>query len=93
MFCEIEIEDNVFERLPPYEMIGEIVRFPMYVIYNSPSDYPGKYVVRVWDLNIPTNLVAVADSYEQIMKSIPTKRVCNWGRTSIDDPCIVETWF
>lgn len=84
--------DLVFKSFP-YDTFSFFVRFPLFVVYEHPADYPDKYVVRLWDLNKPTDMIAIADTYEALLKAIPTDRMCRWGRTSIDDPCIVETWF
>lgn len=44
---------------------------PLICIYSSPTDYPGKYVARLWDMMRPTNLVTVSDSLEGIRQTIP----------------------
>ena len=85
-------EDVIFRSFH-YDTIRFFVGFPLFVIYAHPADYPKKYVARVFAVDKPTNMVAIADSYQDILKAIPTERTCRFGRTCIDDPCIVETWF
>ncbi len=68
---------------------------PQFVIYNSPSDCPGKYVVRMWRTIIqkgPTAMVAAVDSLEQAREIIPEGLHC-MPRLDGDDPVIVEVWF
>ena len=65
---------------------------PMICVYSSPADYPGKYVARLWDLQHPTNLIAVSDTLEGIRRAIPEGMVV-CPRFPNDDSCIVETWI
>jgi hypothetical protein len=70
-----------------------IVRVPIIAVYDNPTDYPGKYVARLWDIkNKPTNIVVVKDSLEAVRKAIP-EGMHRIGRHSTDDPVIVETWI
>ena len=68
-----------------------------YVIYFNPSDYPRKYVVRMWEITSDGSIYAAAtpwvhDTLEQARNAIP-----EWcalaGRAKEDDPCIVEVWI
>jgi len=70
----------------------QITRLPLICVYNNPSDYPGKYVARVWDVDRPTNLVAIADSLEEIREAKPPEMMI-MDRMQNDDPVIVETWI
>lgn len=65
---------------------------PIITIFKSPADYPGKYVARVFDVGKPTNLAAVADTYEELMQAIPAGMV-RLERNEKDDPVILETWI
>ena len=84
--------DVVFRRFA-YDNIRFFIGFPIFVIYKHPADYPDKYVSRVWALDKPTNMIALADSYEEILEKIPQDRTTRFERTPIDDPCIVESWL
>lgn len=73
---------------------------PMWVIYNSPADFSGRYVVRRWvsvcgdwcgTLASPTPL-AVVGSLEAAREAVPLGAV-NIGREGPDDPTIVECWI
>ena len=72
--------------------LAKQTKMPLIVVYNNPEDYPNKYVARVWDVNRPTALVAVADTLEEIREAIP-QEMYNIGRQPQDDPCIVEVWL
>lgn len=65
---------------------------PIIAIYNSPADYPGKYVARLWDINKATKFIAIRDSLEEIRKTIPSY-MTRLGACSMNDPVIVETWL
>lgn len=67
-------------------------KLPLIAVYNHPTDYPDKYVARVWDTNKPTRFVKLAETLEEIRDAIP-KSMCNIGRKDNDDPCIVEVWI
>lgn len=76
----------------------------MYVVYANPTDYPGKWVVRRWDVDIdhPGMLLvsaeplAVCSSLQEAREAVLQKGdgvsgVC-LPRHDADDPAIWETW-
>jgi len=67
-----------------------------YVIYNNPRDYPGKYVMRRWDIRagemIATDNMELAETLEEIRGKVPPGLYC-LERFEDDDPCIVEVWL
>lgn len=70
----------------------------LWTIYESPADYPGKFVVRKWgiieDCNEPIadKFCYIEDSLIAARERIPKDRY-NLGRQPNDDPVIVETWI
>lgn len=84
-------EDKVVESFD-LNRIMKSTKFPIICIYNNPKDYPGKYIARLWDVNKATNIVAVAESLEEIRKTKPADMVI-MDRQPKDDPVIVETWI
>lgn len=68
---------------------------PMIVIYSNPSDYPGYFVARVWNLDKPTELLMAKKDIHEIREDIKTNMptMVRLPRAKNDDPCIVETWF
>lgn len=84
-------EDRIVRKFK-IEHLKKFTRFPIIVIYKNPSDYPDKYVARVWNIDSPTALIALAESLEEIRKTIPDE-MYNLGRNNEDDPCIVEAWI
>lgn len=75
-----------------YARLVKQTTMPIIMIFESPEDYPGKYVARVFDVDKPTNLAAVADTYEEIQQAIPAGMV-RLERNEKDDPVILETWI
>lgn len=67
-------------------------KFPVFVVYDSPEDFPGKFTVRLFFGEQPTRLVAVKDSLEEARKTIPDIYI-PVQRSESDIPAIVETWL
>jgi len=70
-------------------------RLDVWVVYQNPSDYPGKFVVRPFYVN-DTGIRAstdctVHDDLESARRTIPAGRV-RLRRHNADDSVIVETW-
>lgn len=66
--------------------------FPVFTVFNSPKDFPGKYVVRIFDGKNPLRLITVSDTLEEARKTIPPMFM-RTDRSEKDDPIIVETWI
>ncbi len=84
-------EDRVVKRFD-LERLSKQTKLPLITVYRHPEDYPEQFVARVWDLNRPTNLIALADTLEELREAIP-EGMYNIGRQPQDDPCIVEVWI
>lgn len=65
---------------------------PNFVVFNSPEDCPGKFVVRLFDGAQPTRLFTTKDSLEEARKTIPDIFI-PVQRSPGDAPAIVETWL
>lgn len=71
-------------------------RIAMIVIYNSPQDYPGKYIARVWDAAVgkPTNCIQERDNLEDLREDINAAGFkYKFPRAAGDDPVIIESWM
>lgn len=65
----------------------------MWVIYENPLDYPGKFVVRHWCGSRPDfTPLAVTVDLESARKAIPAGAY-NLGREPGDDPQILEAYI
>lgn len=69
----------------------------IFTVYENPSDYPGKFVVRRWLIVGGRPLAdrepfAVADTLETARSSVPVGRAM-LTRHRDDDPVIVEVWL
>lgn len=76
-----------------YARLVKQTTIPIITVYDHPTDYPDKYVARVFDMDRPTNLAAIADTYEELLEAIPTQSMARMGRNPKDDPVIMETWI
>lgn len=65
---------------------------PSVAVFNSPDDQPGKYVARLFDKNLPTNIAIIEDSLDEVRAGIPFTMV-KLDRTPFDHPNIVEVWI
>ena len=71
---------------------------PVYVIYDNPSDHPGWFMVRRWDLDLstlsyePGNIVGFASKLDHAQAMVPPGCV-NLGRVQGEDPTIAEVWL
>lgn len=75
--------------------------FPMLVVYENPSDYPGRWVVRQHNISAngstpePGEPFAVAVSLDEARLAIRTAHpyMLRMHRLPDDEPQIFETWF
>ena len=75
-----------------YAEIRKNTMFPIICVYRHPKDYPNKFVARLFDIDIPTDVAEVADTLDEIRQTIPPnmERI---ERHENDDEYIVETWI
>ena len=64
----------------------------LYCVYDHPSDYPDKYVMRAWLGNWPTETTFEANTLEEMRNLKPDSMVII-SRMPDDDPVIVECWI
>lgn len=71
----------------------------MYTVYNSPSDYPGQFVVRGCsvlaggEIRHDPELFLACTHYIDIKAEMMARGLVKIVRDPSDDPCIVETWL
>lgn len=70
---------------------------PMICIYKNPSDFPDKYVARLFRICpggdvVATRFVMVDDDYHRIAPAIPLGMM-KLSKHMLDDPCIIESWW
>ena len=65
---------------------------PIWVVYDSPLDLPGRFVARKWVLDKPTAEILQGKTLEEVRAQLPPGLVC-LARADEDDPKIVETWI
>lgn len=80
---------TTLDELPPYDRDKDL---PIFTVYNSPLDFQGMYVLRLWIYDKPTPWVRTASTLEAIRALVPLGFV-RLPRHPGDDYCIVETWI
>ena len=68
-----------------------------YTVYKNPRDYPGKYVVRRWQV-VPciapdAKPFAIEETYDKIQKQMEELGLYKMTRMPDDDPAILEVWI
>jgi len=54
-----------------YEKSAKQARIPLICVYDHPTDYPDKFIARLWDCSTPTNIIATADTLDELRAKIP----------------------
>ncbi len=67
-------------------------RLKIWTVYDSPLDYPGVFVARLWLNADRTESVLTAPTLEGLQALIPPG-LYRMARHEQDDPVIVETWL
>lgn len=70
------------------------LKMPLVTVYNNPADYPNKVVARVFDLDMPTNIVIMKNTVEEMQADI--RKYTNMtflNRTAHDEECVVGVWI
>ena len=76
----------LYKRVPTLNLVDySDIKVPLVVIYDSPKDFPGKVVARVWDGE--KNLKRCEDDV------MSAGFIFKFPRTPEDDACIVETYM
>ena len=89
---------NTLENIFVFDFKSQIdySRFdlPMIIVYSHPSDFPDKFVARLFDLQRPTPYIAIADSLSDIRNIIPYPgRFHKMPRSKYDAPSITEVYM
>lgn len=73
--------------------------FRAFTIYENPSDFPGKFVVRGWTINESGQLLvdaeptAVVNTLVNARQAVPADCCAMLNRSHLDDPVIKEVWL
>ena len=89
-----ELKNEMVESLEEVDFTH--MQVPMAVIYDSPKDFPGVYVCRIWEAVgcKATDIVMLNNTLEEMREDIREAGfVYCFERTESDDPVIVETWI
>ena len=76
--------------------LGALSDFPIITIYFDPTDYPGKYVARIFDIRpgevCRLQYIMLGESLEEIRLRMPESFV-RMDRKLEDDEKILEVWI
>jgi hypothetical protein len=64
----------------------------IWVVYESPHDFPNQYVARRLHLNRPTSDYVVGNTLVEVRRKLP-KGLFKIERSDRDDPQIRESWI
>jgi hypothetical protein len=69
----------------------------LWTIYRHPSDYPDKYVARLFEVKgtgpRPTESIVIAPDLETLRAQMMEMKLTKMDRMKDDDPVIVEVWI
>lgn len=68
----------------------------MWTVYDHPSDFPDKFVARLFRLTdavVPTTAHIVSDDVDKIRAFLLEKRLVCLKRSEFDEPHIIEVWL
>ncbi len=72
------------------------IKIPMAVIYDSPKDFPGMYLCRIWEGAgcHPTNTIIQKNYLDEMREDLQAAGfMFRFSRADGDDPVILETWM
>jgi hypothetical protein len=64
----------------------------IWAVYENPTDYPGKWVARLFVDGKPTDKMHVAEDHNTLIRIMAMAGLVRLPRDASDDPVIVETW-
>lgn len=77
-----------------YEVDFTGLKLPIIAVYQSPRDYPGCYVARVFDVDKPTNVIITRDNLEDLQQDIAEHTGMVFIPRSMEDgQQVIGTWI
>lgn len=67
-------------------------KMPIFAVYDNPLDFPGRFVVRLFNLQEPTVYCTLSSTKEEAFATIP-KGLTFLPRQNGDEPQLVGTFF
>lgn len=65
----------------------------VWTVTENPSDYPGKFVARLWIGMDATDTVLIEEDLKALRGRLARRGLYRLDRRDGDDPVIVETWL
>lgn len=70
------------------------LHMPTIAVYDSPTDFMGKCVARIFDLDKPTDTIMVKDTWEEIYEDIHRNtHMVHMESNPSDPPSLVGVWI
>ena len=86
------MKDLIIDSISQIDMRS--LRLPEIAIHMHPSDYPNKYLARVFDREVPTNAIIIKDSLEELQKDIgENTNMVFLERTDKDVESMLGVWI
>lgn len=68
-------------------------RLPMWNLFNSPTDFPGMYVARLFYNDEPQDKVLICEDLAELRKIMINKGLARLERHDSDPAQFIETWL
>jgi hypothetical protein len=68
------------------------MKLPLFVVYDHPTDYPDLFVIRIWENEIPKEIIFTSDDIDVVRGFLRMRGLVNLGRYKEDDLKILEVW-
>jgi len=68
------------------------MKLPLYVVYDHPTDYPDLFVIRIWENEIPKEIIFTSTDIDVIRAYLRIRGLVSLGRYKEDDEKILEVW-
>jgi hypothetical protein len=65
----------------------------MWVVYESPIEFPNSFVARRWTSQTPTQNIIIGPDLDQLRALLAARGLVCLSRFADDDPKIVEVWM
>jgi len=86
------MNSKIRQSFMDFDFKNEVQYMPMIAVYDSPKDFTGKFVARLFDMDRVTSHCLVKDTLDEIIQEIPRNFV-RMERSVYDVKCLVCTFL
>lgn len=81
------------KQVQTFEQVDfRLMKMPVIAVFYNTSDYKGKYIARLFDIENPMNIIVLKNTLEEIRAAIP-KQFIRTSRLEEDHETVVEVWL